>query len=166
MRVGLGLGSNVGDRLAQLQRARAYLVGLSREQWHRCAPLYETDPVDCPAGSAPFLNTVIEIEFEGAARTLLRKIKAYEQARGRDPNAPRNAPRPIDIDILFFGDLEIQDADLIVPHPRLAQRRFVLVPLATLAPQRIIKGTGRTVQQLLRALPTEGPSVRLVQQDW
>ncbi|MCS7048559.1 MAG: 2-amino-4-hydroxy-6-hydroxymethyldihydropteridine diphosphokinase [Verrucomicrobiae bacterium] len=166
MRVALGLGSNQGDRLAQLQRARAFLVGLSHEQWHRCAPLYETEPVGCPAGSEPFFNTVVEIEFAGAARTLLRKIKAYEQARGRDLNAPRNAPRPIDIDILFFGDLEICEKDLIVPHPRLAERRFVLVPLATLEPHRIIKGTGRTVQQLLRELPAGGPFVRFVQQEW
>lgn len=166
MNVALGLGSNLGDRLRQLQLARAYLVSLSREEWHRSAPLYETDPVDCPPGSEPFLNTVVEIEFDGAPRTLLRKIKAFERARGRDPRSPRNAPRRIDIDILLFGDREVQERDLVVPHPRLAERRFVLVPLAALEPHRIVKGTGRTVQQLLRELPAGGPSVRFIQQEW
>ena len=164
MKVGLGLGSNLGDRLQHLQHAKAYLLSLSPERWHRASPVYETAPVDCPPGSAPFLNAVLELEFTGAPRTLLKKLLAYEVAHGRDRSGGANAPRPIDLDILYFGEQELLTNDLVIPHPRLAERRFVLVPLSTICPARIIKGTGRTVQQLLRVLPAG--EVRFVQQDW
>lgn len=166
MKVGLGLGSNVGDRLLHLQQAKSYLLSLSPEQWHRASPVYESEPVDCPAGSAKFLNAVLEIEFTGAPRTLLKKILAYEVAHGRDRLVGTNAPRTIDIDILYFGEKEILDKDFIVPHPRLAERRFVLLPLSTIRPEMIIKGTGKTVRMLLRELPAGVGDVKFVQQDW
>ncbi|NQU11150.1 2-amino-4-hydroxy-6-hydroxymethyldihydropteridine diphosphokinase [bacterium] len=166
MKVGLGLGSNVGDRLRHLQQAKGYLLSLSREGWHRLSPLYETPPVDCPPGSAAFYNAALEIEYAGAPRTLLRKILAYEQAHGRDRAGGRNAPRTIDIDILYFGEREILEKDFIVPHPRLAERRFVLLPLSTLCPAMIVKGTGKTVQMLLRELPAGRETVRFVSQEW
>jgi 2-amino-4-hydroxy-6-hydroxymethyldihydropteridine diphosphokinase len=166
MKVGLGLGSNVGDRLLQLQQAKRYLLSLSPEQWHRASPVYETQPVGCPVGAEKFLNAVLEIEFTGAPRTLLKKILAYEKAHGRDRTTGVNAPRTIDIDILYFGEKEIAEKNLVVPHPRLAERRFVLVPLSTLRPEMIIKGTGKTVKLLLRELPAREGEVRFVQQDW
>ncbi len=166
MKVGFSLGSNLGDRLRQLQQARAYLLSLSREQWHRASPLYETEPVGCPPNSPKFYNAALEIEFGGAPRTLLKKIQAYEIAHGRDRNLPPNAARPIDIDILYFGEKEIVGKDLIIPHPRIAERRFVLVPLATICPERIIKGTGKTVQMLLRELPVQAGEVKFVRHDW
>src|SRR5262245_18378971 len=137
MKVGLGLGSNVGDRLQHLQREKAYWLSLSPERWHQQAPLYETAPVDCPAGSGAYLNAVLEIEFTGAPKTLLKKPLAYEIAHGRDRSGVVNAPRTIDIDILYFGEKEILEKDLIVPHPRMAQRRFVLLPLSTIRPAMI-----------------------------
>jgi len=166
MKVGLSLGSNVGDRLLHLQQARRYLLSLSPEQWHRVSPLYETEPVDCPPGAAKFLNAVLEIEFTGAPRTLLKKLLAYEKAHGRDRAAGLNAPRTIDLDILYFGGREVLEKDLVIPHPRLAQRRFVLVPLSTICPDMIVKGTARTVRMLLRELPARGENVRFVQQEW
>lgn len=166
MRVGLALGSNLGDRLKHLQQAKAYLLSLSPEQWHRASPLYETEPVGCPPNSPKFYNAVLEIEFGGAPQTLLRKIRAYETAHGRDRNLPPNAARAIDIDILYFGEKELVEKDLIVPHPRIAGRRFVLVPLATICPERIIKGTGKTVRMLLRELPERAGEVRFVRHDW
>lgn len=166
MNVGLGLGSNLGDRLLNLQRARNYLISLSPEGWHRQSPVYETEPVGCPPNSPKFLNAVLEIEFTGAPRTLLRKTQAYELAHGRDRTLPVNAAREIDIDILYFGEREVQEPNLVIPHPRLATRRFVLLPLSTLAPDRIIKGTGKNVRQLLRELPAGGPTVTFRQQDW
>jgi 2-amino-4-hydroxy-6-hydroxymethyldihydropteridine diphosphokinase len=166
MKVGLGLGSNLGDRLQHLQQARAYLLSLSPEQWHLASPLYETEPVGCPPNSPKFLNAVLEIEFTGAPRTLLKKILAYEQARGRDRNLPKNAARSIDIDILYFGEKEVLEKDLVVPHPAMAQRRFVLLPLSTIRPDMIVKGTARTVRMLLRELPARDGEVRFVQQDW
>ena len=166
MKVGLSLGSNVGERLLHLQQAKSYLLSLSPEQWHRASPVYESEPVDCPAGSARFLNAVLEIEFTGAPRTLLKKILAYEVAHGRDRTAGTNAPRTIDVDILYFGEKEISEKDLVVPHPRLAERRFVLLPLSTICPDMIVKGIGKTVRMLLRELPAREGDVRLVRQEW
>jgi 2-amino-4-hydroxy-6-hydroxymethyldihydropteridine diphosphokinase len=166
VKVGLALGSNLGDRLQHLQQAKRYLLSLSPEQWHRAAPLYETEPIGCPPNSPKFLNTVIEIEFTGAPKTLLKKVQAYENAHGRDRNLPPNTARSIDIDILYFGEKEVLEKDLIVPHPRLAQRRFVLLPLSTIRPEMIVKGTGKTVTLLLRELPAGEGEVRFVQQEW
>jgi 2-amino-4-hydroxy-6-hydroxymethyldihydropteridine diphosphokinase len=166
MKVGLGLGSNLGDRLRHLQQAKAWLLSLSPESWHIASPVYETEPVGCPPGSPKFLNTVLEIEFTGAPRTLLKKVAAYELAHGRDRNLPKNAARTIDIDILYFGEKEVLEKDLVVPHPRMAGRRFVLLPLSTIRPDLIIKGTGRTVRMLLRELPAEDGQVRFVQHEW
>ena len=166
MKVGFGLGSNVGERLRHLQQAKAYLLSLSNEAWHVASPLYETEPVGCPPGSAKFLNAVLEIEFTGAPRTLLKKVLAYEKAHGRDRAGEKNAPRPIDLDLLYFGEREILEKDLVIPHPRLAERRFVLLPLSTIRPELIVKGTGRTVLQLLRELPAREGEVRFVQAEW
>ena len=168
MKAGLALGSNVGDRLLNLQHAKNYLLSLSPERWHQTSPLYETEPVGCPLDSPKFFNAVLEIEFTGAPRTLLKKIQAYETAHGRNraAGAQKNAPRVIDIDILYFGEKEILEKDFIVPHPRIAERRFVLLPLSTLQPDMIVKGTGRTVKLLLRELPAKEGAVKFVQQEW
>ena len=166
MKVGFGLGSNLGDRLQHLQQAKSYLLSLSQESWHLASPLYETEPVGCPPNSPKFLNAVLEIEFSGAPRTLLKKVLAYERAHGRDRSLPQNAARPIDIDLLYFGEKEILEKDLVVPHPRMATRRFVLLPLSTIRPDMIVKGTGKTVRMLLRELPARDGEVKFVQQDW
>jgi 2-amino-4-hydroxy-6-hydroxymethyldihydropteridine diphosphokinase len=166
MKVGVGLGSNLGDRLRQIQQAKAYLLSLSPEAWHVASPLYETEPVGCPPNSPKFLNAVLEIEFTGAPKTLLEKIHEYEVAHGRDRDLPKNAARPIDIDILYFGEKEILEKGLVVPHPRLAERRFVLLPLSTIRPDMVVKGTAKTVRMLLRELPAREGEVKFVQQDW
>ena len=166
MKVGLGLGSNLGDRLRHLQQAKAYLLSLSREQWYVASPLYETEPVSCPPNSPKFLNAALEIEYEGVPKTLLKKVLAYEVAHDRNRDLPKNAARTIDIDILYFGEEEILDKDFVVPHPRIAERRFVLLPLSTIRSDMIVKGTGKTVRALLRELPARDGEVRFVQQDW
>jgi 2-amino-4-hydroxy-6-hydroxymethyldihydropteridine diphosphokinase len=166
MKVGLGLGSNLGERLQHLQQAKAYLLSLSPEAWHVASPLYETEPIGCPPNSPKFLNAVLEIEFSGAPRTLLKKLLAYERAHGRDRDLPKNAARPIDIDILYFGEKEILEEDFVVPHPGMAGRRFVLLPLSTIRPDMIVKGTGKTVRMLLRELPAREGEVKFIQQDW
>jgi 2-amino-4-hydroxy-6-hydroxymethyldihydropteridine diphosphokinase len=166
MKVGFGLGSNLGDRLKNLQQARAHLLSLSSEGWHVASPLYETEPLGCPPNSPKFLNAVLEIEFDGTPEMLLEKTRAYEKAHGRDQNLPKNAARSIDIDILYFGEEEIVEKDLVVPHPRMAERRFVLLPLSTIRPDMIVKGTAKTVRTLLRELPSGDGEVTFVQQDW
>ena len=166
MKVGLAFGSNLGDRLKHLQQAKAYALSLSNDGWHAASPLYETEPLGCPPNSPKFLNAVLEIEFAGAPKTLLEKILTYEVAHGRDRDLPKNAARTIDVDILFFGEEEILEKDLVVPHPRMAERRFVLLPLSTIEPDRVVKGTGKTVRMLLRVLRGEEGEVKFVQHDW
>ena len=166
MKVGLALGSNLGDRLKHLQQAKSYLLSLSPEQWHLASPLYETEPIGCPPNSPRFLNAVLEIEFTGAPTTLLKRTQAYEGAHGRDRSLPKNAARSIDIDILYFGGKEVVEKNLVIPHPGLASRRFVLLPLSTIQPEMIVKGTGKTVRMLLRELPEREGEVRFVQQEW
>jgi 2-amino-4-hydroxy-6-hydroxymethyldihydropteridine diphosphokinase len=166
MKVGLAFGSNLGDRLKHLQQAKAYALSLSNDGWHAASPLYETEPLGCPPNSPKFLNAVLEIEFAGAPKTLLEKILTYEVAHGRDRDLPKNAARTIDVDILFFGEEEILEKDLVVPHPRMAERRFVLLPLSTIEPDRVVKGTGKTVRMLLRELRGEEGEVKFVQHDW
>ena len=166
MRVGLSLGSNLGNRLAQLQCAKQYLGSLASDQRVVASAIYETAPVHCPPGSAEFLNAVVEIGFLGSPRSLLKQILAYEAAHGRDRSAGQNAPRTIDIDILYFGDLAVADSDLTIPHPRLATRRFVLVPLLAICPDRIVAGAGKTVRTLWQELPDQSGEVKFVQQDW
>jgi 2-amino-4-hydroxy-6-hydroxymethyldihydropteridine diphosphokinase len=166
MKVGLAFGSNLRDRLKHLQQAKAYVLSLSNEGWYVASPLYETEPLGCPPNSPKFLNAVLEIEFGGAPKTLLKKIQAYEVAHGRDRDLPKNAARSIDIDILYFGEKEILEEDLVVPHPRMAERRFVLLPLSTIQPDLIVKGTGKTVRMLLRELRGGDGEVKFVQHDW
>ncbi len=144
MKVGLALGSNLGDRLKHLQQAKAYLLSLSSEGWHAASPLYETEPIGCPPGSPKFFNAVLEIEFEGAPKTLLKKILAYETAHGRDVNLPKNAARTIDIDILYFGEKEV---DAIIPPQVTANERqhLLVVRDSTLSSGVDVQVTGSPV---------------------
>ncbi len=127
-------------------------MGLSSTGYCVQSSILETAPVDCPEGSGAFLNAVAEIEYAGTPRQLFDQLKAFERSEGRAASPVPNAPRPLDLDLLYFGDLTVDEGDLIVPHPRMAQRRFVLVPLAEVAPDRIVPGQTRTVAQLLEAL--------------
>src|SRR5438128_97872 len=148
----LALGSNLGDRrgnlAAALQRLRE-VVTISA-----ISSIYETDPVgylDQPR----FFNMACCGKTALTAPALLQYAKAIEVAIGRQPTF-RNGPRPIDIDIIFYDHLQIQQDDLIIPHPRLTERAFVLVPLVEIAPHMVDPVSGQTVQQLLQADPHDG----------
>jgi 2-amino-4-hydroxy-6-hydroxymethyldihydropteridine diphosphokinase len=166
VKVGISLGSNLGDRLAQLQAARDFLVTLAVDDHYRQSPVYETEPQGCPPGSPLFLNAVVEFEFTGEPLDLLARLQAYEQAHGRNRDLPRNAARRIDLDILYFGDRQLETPTLVLPHPRMTTRRFVLEPLAAIAPDLGIPGTGKTVEQLLAGLPARPEATRVVMLDW
>ena len=133
-----GLGSNQGDRPAHLQFA---LDGLADRAGRVVAisPVYETEPVGGPP-QPDFLNAVVAVETDLAPRELLRVAKALEAAAGREPPEPgkRWGPRPLDIDILMIGDEQVDEPDLIVPHPRIHQRAVVLAPLADVAPELVV----------------------------
>jgi len=161
MRCGVALGSNVGDRLAHLQTGQAALAKLHTDPAAPLlSPIYETEPVDCEPGTAPYLNAVMEIEYEGEPLELFRALQQIERTEGRPATHARNAPRTLDLDLLYAGDIALESAELILPHPRIAQRRFVLQPLADLRPALILPDSHKTVVQLLAGLPS-APGVTL-----
>ncbi len=162
-RVGIALGSNLGDRLSNLQAARDCLreIATPGESFLQ-ASIYQTEPLLCPPGSPLFLNTVIEIDFSSDPFELLDLTRAIEKNLGRTDNAERNAPRVIDVDLLYFGDEIIDTAALALPHPRLSERRFVLQPCAEIRPGLILPGHTRSIAALLADLQSaEPPLVRL-----
>lgn len=166
-RVGLALGSNVGDRIANLRTARKLLraltpVGVHYEQ----APVYQSEPVDCPPGSPDFFNTVIELDYVGGPLQLLEDTRAIEYHLGRKAAPERNAPRVIDIDILYFDDLVIDAGLLVIPHPEMTHRRFVLQPLCEIRPHLVLPGDRVTVSEHLRRLDSGEAELTLVQAQW
>lgn len=130
MRAFLGLGSNLGDREEHLGGAVAGLPGVVA-----VSPIYETEPVGGPA-QGPYLNAVVELDTERSPRELLVLAKELEAEAGR-VEVRRFGPRTLDVDVLLVGDLAVDEPDLVVPHPRLWQRRFVVAPLADLAPDLV-----------------------------
>ncbi len=144
MQVYLGLGSNLGDRQANLARA----LKLLGERLHieLVSSLYETEPVDY-AEQPLFLNAICRAQTELGPMQLLSLVKGIEASLGRVPSFP-NAPRPIDIDIIFYGDLIMETPDLTIPHPRLEERAFVLIPLLEIAPDLRHPVSGENVKDL------------------
>jgi 2-amino-4-hydroxy-6-hydroxymethyldihydropteridine diphosphokinase len=139
----LSLGSNIGDRSANIARA----VALLRERGIKVtkeSALYDTEPVEMRTQDW-FVNSVIEIETDDTPRALMAKLLVIERSMGRERLVPKG-PRVIDIDILLFGDRVIREEGLEIPHPRMTDRRFVLVPLAEIAPNAehpVLRKTGR-----------------------
>ncbi len=147
-RVFLGIGSNEGDRLAYISRAARLLADAPNVELLRMAPIYETAPVGGPE-QRDFLNTVLEIHTSLAPRPLLDLLKAIERRLGRTPGGPRSGPRTIDLDILLYDALVVREADLVIPHERMHERRFVLDPLVQLAPDLRHPTIGATISELL-----------------
>jgi 2-amino-4-hydroxy-6-hydroxymethyldihydropteridine diphosphokinase len=161
-RVGIALGSNLGDRAAHLNAAIAALRKISTPgEPVLVAPFYETEPWNCPPGSPPFLNTVVEIAHHGGAAGFLETLLAIEAALGRVRGTMRNAPRVIDMDLLYMGNEVLTSETLSLPHPRIAERRFVLQPLADIRPELVLPGQTRTVRGLLDRLPAGGTPPRV-----
>jgi 2-amino-4-hydroxy-6-hydroxymethyldihydropteridine diphosphokinase len=149
----VGLGSNVGDREANLREA---LVRLEAEGIRvvRRSSVYETEPQEL-RDQPWFLNAVVEVETDLYPLQLFAHLQNVEREMGRRRLTPKG-PRNIDIDILFYGRSVIETADLQVPHPRIAQRRFVLEPLTEIAPEFRHPVSGKTASELLAALAPQG----------
>lgn len=149
----LGVGTNLGDRRSHIDHAVDRLSGLPGSRLVAVATVIETGPVG-PIEQGGYLNTVVAIETSLSPLDLLDHLHAIERERGRDrASEQRWGPRTLDLDILLYGDQRVDEPGLIVPHKRLGERAFVLVPLAELAPELRVPGTGHTVRELLAALP-------------
>lgn len=165
MEVGLGLGSNQGDRIAHFKDAKARVLAIPGLQPIAQSSLYETEPV----GVKPeyqhlkFINAVLVVRCAIPLEDLHPQLLAIEAAIGRNRTADKFAPRPLDIDILYADDRVVATDTLKLPHPQCLKRRFVLEPLAEINPALILAGTGRTVRDLLAALPNPEPVVKLAE---
>lgn len=148
VRAFLALGSNLGDRRSYLQAAVERLPDVVA-----VSQVYETDPVGGPPGQGAFLNCVVELRTTRAARELLGVAQAAESAAER-VRVERWGPRTLDVDVLLVGDDVVNEPDLVVPHPRMWERGFVLVPLADLAPELVV---GHLTSDIGRGVRRVGP---------
>lgn len=143
----LSIGSNIGLREELLLEAVSRLEREPPVTLTGLSPLYETEPVGVRTDN-PYINAVVRIEFVGAPRNLLRLCQDLERRAGRKAPGP---DRTLDIDILLFGDTLLRESDLVIPHPRLRERLFVLVPLSDLEPDLPVPPDGRRVCELVRS---------------
>lgn len=149
MRVGIALGSNLGDRMASLRAARKAIVDLAAGKAVLASRIYETKPVDCEPGAGNFLNAVLEIDYDGDPTELLGKVIGIEESLGRKRDHAPNVSRKIDIDLLYAGDLCVENERLQLPHPRMQTRKFVLQPLADIRPDLVLPNQTTPVSDLL-----------------
>lgn len=150
----LGLGSNLGDRWLHLRAALKGLDASDPVQVMACSPVYETEPHTRDSGEEQpaFLNAVVEVEVGCSPEQLLRIAQRLEREEGRVADRAQWAPRPLDVDLLLVGNVTYQSDELTLPHPRLAERRFVLRPWADLAPNFVVPPPfDATVRELLEA---------------
>lgn len=147
----IGLGANLGNRMAMLQVAIQRLQTLGRIE--RVSSLYETEPVGY-LEQPPFLNAVVALDTALAPAELLDALLGIERDLGRMRTFP-NAPRTLDLDLLMVDNVNLDTPEVTLPHPRLHERAFVLVPLAEIAPELVHSGAGKTMSELLQTLPDQ-----------
>jgi 2-amino-4-hydroxy-6-hydroxymethyldihydropteridine diphosphokinase len=157
----IALGSNLGNSRETILRVVVRLQAFSDEPLIHSS-LWKTEPVQCPPDSPPFINAVVKLSprADETPEALFEKLQALEKEFGRAPGEVRNAPRPLDLDLIAFGGVIRNTERLTLPHPRAHQRRFVLAPLEEIAPDYIFPGQGETVRELLRKLGDQQEVVR------
>ncbi len=154
----IGIGSNEGDRLAHISNAIRALGAVRDTRVTQMAMIVETEPVGGPP-QGPYLNTVVEVQTMLAPLELLSVLKEIERRLERQATTQRWAPRSIDLDLLLYDDVILQEPNLTVPHPRMHERRFVLEPLAQLAPDVVHPILKFSVSELLARSPADGSRV-------
>lgn len=157
-RVVLSLGSNLGSRLDNLQGAVNSLADTPDVWVTAVSPVYETEPVDAPEGSGPFLNAVVLADTTLSARTLLDRCLAIEDAFGRE-RVESNSPRTLDVDLIVVGDRRSATEELTLPHPKAAERAFVLKPWFDLEPDAELLDAG-PISELLAQVGLDGVTLR------
>jgi 2-amino-4-hydroxy-6-hydroxymethyldihydropteridine diphosphokinase len=166
MRAGIALGSNLGDRLANLRSGRAALARIAGvSDPISSSRVYETEPIGTGPDAGAFLNAVVELTYSGHPIALLDALQSIEAEHGRPSKRPRNAPRPLDLDILYVGNLVLTNEEIVIPHPRLHLRRFVLAPLHDIRPDLVLPGRHESVASLFATLADPG-KVELFSSDW
>ncbi|MEM9735976.1 MAG: 2-amino-4-hydroxy-6-hydroxymethyldihydropteridine diphosphokinase [Pseudomonadota bacterium] len=161
----IAIGSNLGDRVAHLRHARAGLEALPATVLRGLSRIYETAPVGGPDNQGPYLNAAALVETELAPRALLDALHAIEAERERE-RVVRWGARTLDLDLLTHGAAVSDDPTLTLPHPRLHERRFVLVPICDVAPEAVHPQLGETMAALLAALPVEPGDLTATETAW
>lgn len=147
----VGIGSNIGERKQHLSRAKTFLGELSMSAL-RASSIFMSEPVG--PSDRNFFNAVVQLQTDLAPNTFIRRLKDYEAEHGRPPNHPRWEARTIDLDIIAYDDLVIQEDNLIIPHPEYRQRLFVLLPLQEVRPEWIDPETDQPIDMLIRQAPS------------
>jgi 2-amino-4-hydroxy-6-hydroxymethyldihydropteridine diphosphokinase len=158
----IAFGSNLGDSRKIILEAMARLQKFSGEPIRKSS-LWQTSPVNCPAESPKFVNAVVGLipNENETPESLLKKLRELEKKFGRAPKTVLNEPRPLDLDLIAFGNEIRNSPELILPHPRAHLRKFVLQPLGEIAPDFILAGQGKTVSQLLAEISSQETLTRL-----
>lgn len=162
MKAGIALGTNIEPREAHIREAWERLAALSTEPMLK-SPIYETAPMNCPPGSPAFLNGVVEITTDLDPHKLFTKLQQVEVEMGRPSEHARNSPRTIDLDLLYCDDVTVCSDKLILPHPRIAERLFVLRPLADIRPDLTLANCTENVEQIFRRLFTKSDEDQISQ---
>ena len=153
----IGIGSNLDEPAAQVGKAFAAVQALPDSGFARCSPLYRSAPMG-PSSQPDFVNAAAAVLTRLEPHELMRELQAIEKAQGRRRDAAHWGPRVLDLDLLVLGSLVIDEPDLRIPHPGIAERNFVLFPLADLAPNMHVPGRG-SVQRLLAEIGTDGARI-------
>jgi 2-amino-4-hydroxy-6-hydroxymethyldihydropteridine diphosphokinase len=167
METGFSLGSNIGGRLRLLSQAKTLLLMDPKVRFVDQSFVYETEPVGVKDEyrCMKFLNAVLVVDSPYTAEEWLPRVKRVEEVLKRERSEDRNAPRTIDVDIVFCGDQIVDDELLQVPHPRWSERRFVVAPLADVCPDLVLPGENLSVSNILARLPASD-DVRLFSERW
>lgn len=167
-RAGIALGSNLGDKNSLMVQARDHLLQMSlSDDPFLQSSLYATSPQGCPHGADDYLNAVVEFTWPGTVEELLVHCQGIERVLGRIRSGIRCEPRTADVDIIYVGDMVVNDPPrLILPHPRAHLRKFVLKPLSDIRPDLILPRQHKTVACLLAELDTDEADPLLVSERW